>query len=108
MTTNNRSDLIQYLVGYGFSIALTLAAFGTVVYLKDVVAIGLLASIIAVCGITQIFVQIVYFLHIKKSDNDGWNVASLSFTGIILLIVIGGSGWVMYYLHMNMMPELPM
>ncbi|UNM95445.1 cytochrome o ubiquinol oxidase subunit IV [Ignatzschineria rhizosphaerae] len=103
-----KKELLDYLIGYGFSIALSLIAFGVVVYLKDYLSIGVLASILALCALVQIVVQFVYFLHIRKSDNDGWNLAALFFTGIILLMIVGGSGWVMFYLHMNMMPELPL
>lgn len=107
-TKTQEGTLLEYCVGYGFSIILTLIAFGTVVYLKDFISIGVMASILAVCAITQIFVQLVYFIHIKKGDNGGWNLGALLFTGAILLMVVGGSGWVMFYLHMNMMPELPL
>ena len=107
-TQEGKGELTAYLVGYGFSIILTLLSFGTVIYLREMLSIGVLAGILALSANTQVIVQVVCFLHIKKGDNDGWNVASLLFTGIILLMVVGGSGWVMYYLHMNMMPELPM
>ncbi len=107
-TQSPKRELLDYFVGYGLSIILTLIAFGLVVYLRDHFSIGVLASILAVCAIAQILVQVIYFLHIHKGDNDGWNIASLLFTGIILLMVVGGSGWVMFYLHMNMMPELPL
>ncbi len=103
-----KRELADYFIGYIFSIVLTLISFGMVVYLRDKVSIGVLAGVLAVSAITQVIVQVVYFLHIRKGDNDGWNIASLLFTGIILLMVIGGSGWVMFYLHMNMMPELPL
>lgn len=104
----DKKELLDYFIGYGFSIILTLVAFGTVVYYRELLSIGVLAGILALCAITQVVVQVVYFLRIKTTDNDGWNFASLIFTGIILLMVVGGSGWVMFYLHMNMMPELPL
>ncbi|WP_245601163.1 cytochrome o ubiquinol oxidase subunit IV [Ignatzschineria larvae DSM 13226] len=103
----HKHELWDYLIGYGFSIILTLISFAVVVYLRHIASIGVIASILAVCAVTQVFVQLVYFLHIKRNENGGWNLAALLFTAVILLMVIGGSGWVMYYLHMNMMPELP-
>ena len=103
-----KRELTSYLIGYAFSIILTLISFGTVIYLREMLSIGVLAGILALSAITQVIVQVVCFLHIRRGDNDGWNVASLLFTGIILLMVVGGSGWVMFYLHMNMMPELPL
>lgn len=107
-TKCDKKELIDYFIGYGFSILLTLVAFGVVIYYRELLSIGVLGGILAVCAITQVAVQVIYFLRIKVGDNDGWSFASLVFIGIILLMVVGGSGWVMFYLHMNMMPELPL
>lgn len=107
-TKCDKKELIDYFIGYGFSILLTLVAFGVVIYYREMLSIGVLGGILAVCAITQVAVQVIYFLRIKVGDNDGWSFASLVFIGIILLMVVGGSGWVMFYLHMNMMPELPL
>ena len=103
-----KRESYRYIIGYGFSITLTLIAFGAVIYAREILSIGVLAAILAVCAITQVIVQLIYFLNLKRSDNGGWNLGALLFTFIILLMIVGGSSWVMFYLHMNMMPELPL
>jgi cytochrome o ubiquinol oxidase operon protein cyoD len=49
-------------------------------------------------------VHIVYFLHLKAGSEDGWNMTSLVFTLILVVITLAGSIWVMYHLDQNMMP----
>lgn len=37
-----------------------------------------------------------------KAD-EGWNLMSFVFTLMILVLVVGGSLWIMQHLHLNMM-----
>ncbi|WP_073602351.1 cytochrome o ubiquinol oxidase subunit IV [Vibrio aerogenes] len=56
------------------------------------------------CAIVQVIVHFVYFLHMElKTDEGRWNFISLIFSAIVVLIVIGGSLWIMWNLNVNMM-----
>ncbi|MEH0664684.1 cytochrome o ubiquinol oxidase subunit IV [Vibrio scophthalmi] len=56
------------------------------------------------CAIVQVVVHFVYFLHMETRTEEGqWNFVSLMFTAIVVLILIGGSIWIMWNLNINMM-----
>ena len=55
------------------------------------------------CALVQIFVHFKYFLHMEAKSSDGrWNLVSLMFTAIVVLILIAGSVWIIYNLNVNM------
>ncbi len=63
-------------------------------------------TIAAVMGlaVAQVVVHMVFFLHMSSRSEGGWNLLALLFTLLLVLIVLGGSLWVMYHLNANMMP----
>jgi cytochrome o ubiquinol oxidase operon protein cyoD len=52
----------------------------------------------------QIFVHMIYFLHMNTKSEGGWTFMALLFTVVIVMITMVGSLWVMYNLNVNMMP----
>ena len=58
-------------------------------------------------AVVQIVVHMVYFLHMNRKSEGGWILMSLLFTGIIIVIALVGSLWVMHHLDANMMPMSP-
>jgi cytochrome o ubiquinol oxidase operon protein cyoD len=99
-----KPTLTSYILGFIFSVALTLTAFYLVLNpgffhlgLK-----GLMASIL-ILAIIQLIVQLVFFLHLADETGPRWKfVAFIATIGIILVIVIG-SIWIMNNLNYNMM-----
>jgi len=86
-----------YLTGFILAIVLTLIPFALVMdnwlsWTATVVSIFTLAVI-------QILVHLHYFLHLDASSSQRWNVMAIVFTGIIVLILVGGSVWIMFSLH---------
>jgi cytochrome o ubiquinol oxidase operon protein cyoD len=55
-------------------------------------------------GVIQIFVHMIYFLHMDTKSEGGWTFMALIFTVVVLLITLSGSLWVMYNMNKNMMP----
>jgi cytochrome o ubiquinol oxidase operon protein cyoD len=93
----------SYFIGFGLSVVLTVIPFWVV--LSEVeIHLWLALTIIFGLGAVQIMVHVFYFLHVTVKAEDGWQVMSLVFTGILLLIVLVGSIWVMTHLNDNMMP----
>jgi cytochrome o ubiquinol oxidase operon protein cyoD len=62
------------------------------------------ALVIAAFAVVQVFVHMVFFLHMNTKSQGGWNFLALVFTLIVVGIVLSGSLWVMYHLNHNMMP----
>lgn len=59
---------------------------------------------LCVLAIAQMGVHIVFFLHITSGPDNVNNVMALAFGVLIVLLIIGGSLWIMYHLNHNMMP----
>ena len=97
------ATLRGYLIGFVLSVILTALAFYYVMSgaLQDKTVTALVIT--ALAGV-QIVVHMVFFLHMSPRAEGGWSLMALTFTLIVLVIVITGSLWVMYNLNQNMMP----
>ena len=95
--------LKDYLTGFILSVILTVIPFWLVmghVFQNAVVT----AALIMAFAFTQIFVHMVYFLHMNTKSEGGWSLLALMFTLVLVGITLSGSIWVMYHLNTNMMP----
>lgn len=93
----------SYMIGFVLSVILTIIPFYIV--MGDALDNRLLAiAIIFVLGAVQMIVHIVYFLHINSRVEEGWLAMALTFTVLLVVIVLSGSIWVMFNLEENMMP----
>ncbi|MGH8540102.1 MAG: cytochrome o ubiquinol oxidase subunit IV [Stenotrophobium sp.] len=100
------ATLKGYLTGFGLSVILTVIPFWLVmghVFSNTTTTILLVLAI----GVVQIFVHMVYFLHMNSTSEAGWNLMALIFTLILVVIALSGSIWIMYHENANMMPEMP-
>jgi cytochrome o ubiquinol oxidase operon protein cyoD len=102
----HEGSLRGYLTGFVLAAILTVIPFwlvmGNVIANKQ-----LLILIILILAVVQIFVHIVYFLHLDTRSESGWNMMAFIFTAVLVIIVLGASIWVMYNENMNMMPMSP-
>jgi cytochrome o ubiquinol oxidase operon protein cyoD len=57
-------------------------------------------------GVIQIFVHMIYFLHMNTKSEGGWTFMALIFTVVVVMITLIGSLWVMYNMNKNMMPTM--
>jgi cytochrome o ubiquinol oxidase operon protein cyoD len=97
-----RQRVIGYLIGLGLAILLTATSFfvaGT-----DLVWQPSIPVAIIVLAIAQMGVHLVFFLHITTGADNTNNVLALAFGLLIVILVIGGSLWIMAHLNHNMMP----
>lgn len=96
------SPLRSYLIGFFSSLFLTLVAFWLVLYGPPLES-SVLFSILALLAIIQIVIQIYFFLHINTSPNQLWNLLPLIYTLIIVIILVGGTLWIMHNANQHMM-----
>ena len=89
----------SYVLGYGLSLLLTLAAFGVV--LVGGVSMEYALPILIVLAVAQLFVQLLFFLHLDRRSSH-WNAGALGLTALIVLLIVGGTLWIMYNLNLNM------
>lgn len=87
----------SYVIGFLSSIILTIIAF----YLVITAAFPPKTLYIVVGGlaITQLFVQLIFFLHVNTHSKSSWNLLSLVFTLVVVLVLVLGSLWIMYNLY---------
>ena len=94
----------SYLIGFFASIVLSVipywivtgGGFSTEMATVDVV----------IAAVVQLFVQLVFFMHLNTSSAQRWNVLAFLFTLLIVAVLIVGSLWIMYHLNHNMMETM--
>ena len=89
----------SYALGYGLSLLLTLAAFGVV--FSGAQSFEIVMPVIVVLAVGQLFVQLIFFLHLDRKSSH-WNAGALALTALIVLLIVGGTLWIMYNLNLNM------
>ena len=99
----SHASVKSYMIGFVLSIVLTAIPFGLVMDQGHYgfTASTVLAAILAL-AVVQVFVHVVYFLHMDRSAEQRWNVVAFSFTVMILVIVVSGSIWIMHNATTNM------
>ncbi|MDN5873197.1 MAG: cytochrome o ubiquinol oxidase subunit IV [Sinobacteraceae bacterium] len=105
---DSHGDAISHgtLKGYltGFVLAAILTAIPFWLVMGHVIASPAITIILVLAlGLVQLYVHMVYFLHMNAKTEEGWSLTSLAFTLVLLVIVLAGSIWVMYWLNTNMM-----
>lgn len=94
-----------YLIGFLLSAILTAIPFWLA--MTGVLDGQTTAVLVVLLALVQIGVHTLFFLHVNTKAEGGWVLLALVFTGILVVIVIAGSLWIMYHLHGNMMPMAP-
>ena len=92
----------DYLIGFALSVVLTAIPFWLV--MQGVLPKAATGFIIMGFAVAQIFVHMLYFLHMNARSDDGWTMVALVFTLILVVITLAGSLWVMHNMNVNMMP----
>jgi len=92
----------SYLAGLVLATVLTIASF-TVAGSQIIWGPALPVALI-VLAIAQMGVHLVFFLHITTAPDNTNNALALAFGVLIVLLLIGGSLWIMANLNHNMMP----
>jgi len=91
-----------YVIGLGLATLLTIVSFvvaGTTWVWEPSIPVAL-----TVLAIAQMGVHLVFFLHITTGPDNTNNVMALAFGVLIVLLVMGGSLWIMSRMNHNMAP----
>lgn len=91
-----------YLIGIFLCVIFTLIPFYLV--MVPTFTRGLTFAVIYIFAVLQFFVQVTCFLRLNNhTEQSKMNVMTFLFTLLILVVVIGGSLWIMWNLDYNMM-----
>lgn len=97
----SRANVLTYTAGFVFAVGLTVMSF--VVAQTDLLwAPGIPVGLV-VLAFAQIGVHLVFFLHMGSGPDNSNNIIALTYGVWIVLLVIGGSCWIMFNLGANMM-----
>lgn len=95
------SSMKSYVIGFISSLVLTLAAYFAVTQ-SWLSGAGLIALIMGLASL-QFIVQLWFFLHLGNEPKPRWKLAAFLFMFLVLVIIVGGSLWIMANLNYNMM-----
>lgn len=96
------ADVGAYAIGLGLAAALTIVSFvvsGTSLVWQPSIPIALF-----VLAVAQMGVHLVFFLHMTTGPDNVNNALALAFGVLIVMLVFGGSLWIMSHLNANMLP----
>lgn len=95
------TGVIEYAVGFVLSLVLTLTAYAFVVgnILEDWALVYVLVGL----ALTQAFVQLLFFLHLRQEAEPRWKLLTFDFMLVVVAILVFGSLWIMNNLDYNMM-----
>jgi len=95
-----------YVTGFVLAVILTAIPFWLVMG-KVLESPTVTTFIILALAMVQIYVHMVFFLHMTSKAEGGWAWMSLIFTLVLLVITLSGSLWITYHLKTNTMPLMP-
>jgi len=95
----------SYVIGFILSLVFTFIPYYLVV--EKVITGNVLLATILGFAVLQMLVQIVFFLHLGREKKPRWQLMFFVSTVGIILVVVGGSIWIMHHLHYNMTPVTP-
>lgn len=90
----------SYGIGFLLSIAFTLLSFYLVAFFA--LPAKTLYIVVGMLALTQLVVQVVFFLHLNAHSNASWNLLSFAFTLLMLTVLVIGTMWIMYNLYAKM------
>jgi len=96
-----RRELYSYLWGISLALALTLIPFA-LVYWSALSELGLFIAIGAL-GFIQIVIHFRFFLHINPPRQNVDDLHLILFSSLILLVMAGGTVWILFNLADRMM-----
>lgn len=91
----------SYIIGFIISLVLTIIPF--VIVAKHLLSNDAMYITIGLFALAQLFIQLVFFLHLSFKSSAKWNLNVFLFTLIVVLILVLGSLWIMVNLDYFMM-----
>lgn len=101
MKRNNtfKHDIRRPIIGFFISLALTLGAYITTMRFIEGEVTNLSSNkvtlIIGLFAISQLYIQLIFFLHLGTSRKSRLNLVSFLYTSIAILLVVIGTLWIM-------------
>ena len=85
----------SYAIGFLLSIVLTIIPL--VVVLNDLLDRTGTMIVLLVTAVLQFAVQLLFFMHLREEEKPRYNLITLIFGLVIVVLIVGGSIWIMTY-----------
>ena len=92
------------ILGFVLSSILIIAAYHFVIY-GYLSGLALTLTIFGF-GTLLALTQLIFFIHLGLESKPHWNMITFLFTVLVMLVVIGGSLWIMHSLNYNDMAHV--
>ncbi len=97
--------LTSYIVGFVFSIVLTFVPV-SVLWMHEAAdhqypSHGVMFGTFVLAALLQLIVQLYFFLHLGEERKPRYNLQALAFALIIVVILVGGTLWIMQELKVR-------
>jgi cytochrome o ubiquinol oxidase subunit IV len=94
---------LSYFIGFVLSLIFSFIPYYMVV--EEIITGSTLYMTILGFAVVQMIIQITFFLHIGRGPKPNYNLFFFGATSIVILMVVGGSVFIINNLHYNMSPE---
>lgn len=94
-------SLKEYIVGLILSVVLTVIPFAMV--MTGAASDSVTLAVIVVTAIAQVFVQLIFFLHMNGSSEQSWLTMTGIYSLFVVVFVIIGSLWIFDHLNHNLL-----
>ncbi|MFE5319439.1 cytochrome o ubiquinol oxidase subunit IV [Paenibacillus sp. NPDC056579] len=81
----------------GFLLSLVLTAIPVAIVLNGWLEGISIAIVLMAAAVLQLFVQLLFFMHLREEKKPRYNLISLLLGLVILLVIVAGSMWIMTY-----------
>lgn len=98
-----KATLHSYVIGFILSLILTFSAYFLTI--ESFFSKWILINTLALLAVTQMVVQLLFFLHLGEEKKPRWNILSFLFMALVVVILVCGSLWIMYNLDTRLMPK---
>lgn len=103
--------LAPYITGFVLSILLTVGAYTLVrvhvAHHHQSPTDTVMQIVLPVLALMQFFVQLFFFLHLGSERKPRWRLLVFGYMVAVVLILVGGSIWIMYNLNYMAPHETP-
>ena len=93
-----------YVTGFCGSLLLTVLSFSLVI--TKALSGSVLVYTLVGLGLAQAILQLLFFLHLGQEAKPRWETIVFGFMFLVLLLIAGGSLWIMYDLEDRVMSEM--
>lgn len=98
----SHGSVTGYVLGFFLSVVLTVTAYAIVAHSS--LPTSVMVWEVVGLGLVQLFVQLVFFLHLDRESSPRWNLIVFVFAAVTVIILVAGSIWIMQNLDYHMSP----